>query len=154
MMNMGENRVQNGVTDCPESRNEVSVGKWEKWPSRYAEEEIRSLRGTRCLEISEISPDFFAVRETHFSYLRGLRTVRLHPGTFIRVHIIFLPAELLRNRLNSIMELKVLILELYLVNPCVAEQKTLIVLLVDTPFTGRIASPLVNSNSGEDALLG
>ncbi|KAD3640250.1 hypothetical protein E3N88_29473 [Mikania micrantha] len=33
--------------------------------------------------------------------------------------------------------------ELYLVNPCVAEQKTLIVLLVDTPFAGRIASPLV-----------
>ncbi|KAD2393346.1 hypothetical protein E3N88_40323 [Mikania micrantha] len=46
-------------------------------------------------------------------------------------------------RLNSIMELKVLIFELYLVNPCVAEQKTLIVLLVDTPFAGRIASPLV-----------
>ncbi|KAD6454386.1 hypothetical protein E3N88_09092 [Mikania micrantha] len=47
------------------------------------------------------------------------------------------------GRLNSIMELKVLIFELYLVNPCVAEQKTLIVLLVDTPFAGRIASPLV-----------
>ncbi|KAD0111625.1 hypothetical protein E3N88_44775 [Mikania micrantha] len=47
------------------------------------------------------------------------------------------------RRLNSIMTLKVLIFELYLVNPCVAEQKTLIVLLVDTPFAGRIASPLV-----------
>ncbi|KAD3639997.1 hypothetical protein E3N88_29220 [Mikania micrantha] len=47
------------------------------------------------------------------------------------------------NKLNPIMELKVLIFELYLVNPCVAEQKTLIVLLVDTPFAGRIASPLV-----------
>ncbi|KAD7116875.1 hypothetical protein E3N88_04143 [Mikania micrantha] len=46
-------------------------------------------------------------------------------------------------RQNSIIELKVLIFELYLVNPCVAEQKTLIVLLVDTPFAGRIASPLV-----------
>ncbi|KAD0780426.1 hypothetical protein E3N88_43729 [Mikania micrantha] len=70
-------------------------------------------------------------------------TFRSHPGTFIRVQIIFLTAELLQIRLNSIMELKVLILELYLVNPCVAEQKTLIVLLVDTPFAGRIASPLV-----------
>ncbi|KAD4586204.1 hypothetical protein E3N88_23805 [Mikania micrantha] len=40
-------------------------------------------------------------------------------------------------------DIKVLILELYLVNPCVAEQKTLIVLSVDTPFTGRIASPLL-----------
>ncbi|KAC9430411.1 hypothetical protein E3N88_45853 [Mikania micrantha] len=49
----------------------------------------------------------------------------------------------MKAKLNSIMELKVLIFELYLVNPCVAEQKTLIVLLVDTPFAGRIASPLV-----------
>ncbi|KAD7478061.1 hypothetical protein E3N88_01197 [Mikania micrantha] len=91
MMNMGENRVQNGVTDCPESRNEVSVEKWEKWPSRYAEEELRSLRASG--------------------------TFRSHPGTFIRGQIIFLPTELLQIRLNSIMELKVLILELYLVNP-------------------------------------
>ncbi|KAD4586062.1 hypothetical protein E3N88_23663 [Mikania micrantha] len=62
------------------------------------------------------SPDFFAVREDFLGFW---------------------------SRLNSIMELKVLIFELYLVNPCVAEQKTLIVLLVDTPFAGRIASPLV-----------
>ncbi|KAD0299845.1 hypothetical protein E3N88_44491 [Mikania micrantha] len=38
------------------------------------------------------------------------------------------------------------------VNPCVAEQKTLIVLSVDTPFTGRIASPLAIKDNGEDAL--
>ncbi|KAD6794782.1 hypothetical protein E3N88_05678 [Mikania micrantha] len=49
-------------------------------------------------------------------------------------------------------DIKVLILELYLVNPCVAEQKTLIVLSVDTPFTGRIASPLAIKDNGEDAL--
>ncbi|KAD4585881.1 hypothetical protein E3N88_23482 [Mikania micrantha] len=51
-----------------------------------------------------------------------------------------------RRELNSIMEVKVLILELYLVNPCVAEQKTLIVLLVDTPIAGRIASFLCEFN--------
>ncbi|KAD2393297.1 hypothetical protein E3N88_40274 [Mikania micrantha] len=62
------------------------------------------------------SPDFFALREAFLGFW---------------------------SRLNSIMTLKVLIFELYLVNPCVAEQKTLIVLLVDTPFAGRIASPLV-----------
>ncbi|KAD7116893.1 hypothetical protein E3N88_04161 [Mikania micrantha] len=63
--------------------------------------------------------------------------------SYIQVLIAVLTAEIRQNRLNSIMELKVLILELYLVNSCVAEQKTLIVLLVDTPFAGRIASPLV-----------
>ncbi|KAD3067049.1 hypothetical protein E3N88_34929 [Mikania micrantha] len=80
MMNVGENRAQNGVRMLPESRNEV-----------------KNQNG----DADDV------------------------------------------GRLNSIMELKVLIFELYLVNPCVAEQKTLIVLLVDTPFAGRIASPLV-----------
>ncbi|KAD4982322.1 hypothetical protein E3N88_18993 [Mikania micrantha] len=39
MMNVGENRARNGVTDCSESRNEVSVEKWVKnhWGvGRYA----------------------------------------------------------------------------------------------------------------------
>ncbi|KAD2805636.1 hypothetical protein E3N88_18476 [Mikania micrantha] len=102
MMNVGENRVQNGVLDCPESKNEeksLSVGRLDS--SRYAEVGLEVLR-----DFCGISWDFAC-------------------------------------RLNPIMELKVLIFELYLVNPCVAEQKTLIVLLVDTPFAGRIASPLV-----------
>ncbi|KAD2393865.1 hypothetical protein E3N88_40842 [Mikania micrantha] len=41
---------------------------------------------------------------------------------------------------------KVLIRELYLVNPCAAEQEPLIVLLADNPFAGRIASPLGNGD--------
>ncbi|KAD5960439.1 hypothetical protein E3N88_11911 [Mikania micrantha] len=115
------------------------------WSSRYAMEKLRFLHGTRCLKISEISPDFSAVREAYFLFLRGTRrmemsptclkyqiiiiililifqstppppyskfsssnasnlcfeasgTFRSHPGTFIRVQIIFLPAELLQIR--------------------------------------------------------
>ncbi|KAD4584589.1 hypothetical protein E3N88_22190 [Mikania micrantha] len=104
-MNVGENRVQNGVLDCPESKNEeksLSVGRLDS--SRYAEVGLEVLR-----DFCGISWDFAC-------------------------------------RLNPIMELKVLIFELYLVNPCVAEQKTLIVLLVDTTFAGRIASPLGDSD--------
>ncbi|KAD3066358.1 hypothetical protein E3N88_34238 [Mikania micrantha] len=53
---------------------------------------------------------------------------------------------IVKNPTDTIIDLKVLIFELYLVNPYVAEQKTLIVLLVDTPFAGRIASPLGDSD--------
>ncbi|KAD5961424.1 hypothetical protein E3N88_12897 [Mikania micrantha] len=88
------------------------------WSPRYAMEKLRVLRGTRCLKISEISPDFFAVREAHFLFLRVI----------------------------TITVSKVLIRELYLVNPCAAEQEPLIVLLADNPFAGRIASPLDNGD--------
>ncbi|KAD4586462.1 hypothetical protein E3N88_24063 [Mikania micrantha] len=73
-------------------------------------------------------------------------------GSYIQVPIVVLPAG---NPSEQYLyhDIKVLILELYLVNPCVAEQKTLIVLSVDTPFTGRIASPLAIKDNGEDALI-
>ncbi|KAD3642045.1 hypothetical protein E3N88_31269 [Mikania micrantha] len=141
MMNMGENRVQNGVTDCPESQNEVSVEKWKKWSSRYAMEKLRFLRGTRCLKISEISPDFSAVREAYFSYLRDHIRERLYESRSS-----FYPQNF--SRLVSLSQYqKSSSLELYLVNPCGAEQESLIVLLADNPFAGRIASPLVSSDN-------
>ncbi|KAD2806136.1 hypothetical protein E3N88_39513 [Mikania micrantha] len=51
-----------------------------------------------------------------------------------------------RLDLTTITVSKVLIRELYLVNPCAAEQEPLIVLLADNPFAGRIASPLDNGD--------
>ncbi|KAD4586568.1 hypothetical protein E3N88_24169 [Mikania micrantha] len=66
-------------------------------------------------------PDFFAVREALFG--SALRTELYHRTV----------------SQNS----KVLITELYLVNPCGAEQKTLIVLLTDNPFVGSLQLPLV-----------
>ncbi|KAD7117852.1 hypothetical protein E3N88_05120 [Mikania micrantha] len=45
MMNVGENRVQNGVLDCPESKNEekfLSIELLES--SRYAKARLRVLR--------------------------------------------------------------------------------------------------------------
>ncbi|KAD0299844.1 hypothetical protein E3N88_44490 [Mikania micrantha] len=51
MMNVGENRVQNGVLDCPKSKNEEKFLSIERMDSsRYAMEGLRVLRGTRCLE--------------------------------------------------------------------------------------------------------
>ncbi|KAD5961199.1 hypothetical protein E3N88_12672 [Mikania micrantha] len=107
-MNVGENRVQNGVLDCPESKNEeksLSVGRLDS--SRYAEVGLEVLRESSL---------YYQFGDTLLPYY---------------------------HQTDTIIDLKVLIFELYLVNPCVAEQKTLIVLLVDTPFAGRIASPLV-----------
>ncbi|KAD3336113.1 hypothetical protein E3N88_31632 [Mikania micrantha] len=77
------------------------------WSSRYAMEKLRFLRGTRCLKISEISPDFsapktppppskFSPSNTSNLCFEVSGTLRSHPGTFIRVQIIFLPAELLQ----------------------------------------------------------
>ncbi|KAD2805272.1 hypothetical protein E3N88_38649 [Mikania micrantha] len=48
MMNVGENRAQNGVLDCPKLKNEenfLSIGR--KGSSRYAEVGLRVLRGVR-----------------------------------------------------------------------------------------------------------
>ncbi|KAD2171602.1 hypothetical protein E3N88_41704 [Mikania micrantha] len=45
MMNVGENRARNGVTDCPESRNEENFQSMELLDSsRYAKERLRILR--------------------------------------------------------------------------------------------------------------
>ncbi|KAD6118742.1 hypothetical protein E3N88_10013 [Mikania micrantha] len=124
MMNVGENRAQNGVLDCPESKNEEKVLSIDQMgSSRYAREELSFLRGSHQGSSLQVLIVVLTVD------IRQIRTCGFH-GIF--------PVEL-----NSIMELKVLILKLYLVNPCVAEQKTLIVLLVDTPFDGRIASSLL-----------
>ncbi|KAD2805627.1 hypothetical protein E3N88_39004 [Mikania micrantha] len=67
MVNVGENRARNGVTDCPESRNEEKFQSMELLDSsRYATERLRILHGTRWTKISKIPPDFFAVREALF----------------------------------------------------------------------------------------
>ncbi|KAD1040245.1 hypothetical protein E3N88_43387 [Mikania micrantha] len=69
MMNVGENRVQNGVLDCPESKNEEKFLSIEFLAlSRYAKARLRILRGTRCLKNIRYSPDFFAVREAFFGF--------------------------------------------------------------------------------------
>ncbi|KAD7478325.1 hypothetical protein E3N88_01461 [Mikania micrantha] len=44
MVNVGENRARNGVTDCPESRNEEKIEKWTKtaWGDRTRERFCKS----------------------------------------------------------------------------------------------------------------
>ncbi|KAD2805343.1 hypothetical protein E3N88_38720 [Mikania micrantha] len=113
MMNVGEKRAQNGVLDCPESKNEEKFLSIDRMgSSRYAEVGLRVLRD--AWKISKILSKSFVVREAQIG----------------------LP---LRIKKSSS-------LELYLVNPCGAEQESLIVLLADNPFAGRIASPLGNSD--------
>ncbi|KAD4981930.1 hypothetical protein E3N88_18601 [Mikania micrantha] len=79
-----------------------------------------------------ISPDFFANYIIYHQSASDLAILRL---------------QYLYHSIKSPHSLK-----LYLVNPCGAEQEALIVLLADNPFAGRIASPLVDSDSGETAL--
>ncbi|KAD7117356.1 hypothetical protein E3N88_04624 [Mikania micrantha] len=75
MMNVGENRVQNGVPDCPESKNEENFLSIEFLDSsRYAEAGLRVLSDTRWTKISKIPPDFFAVREALLGFLSRYAT--------------------------------------------------------------------------------
>ncbi|KAD4586581.1 hypothetical protein E3N88_24182 [Mikania micrantha] len=76
MMNVGKNREQNGVRECPESKNEEKFISIELWgSSRYAEAGLRVLGGTRWTKISDIPPDFFAVREAFLAPRREQNTV-------------------------------------------------------------------------------
>ncbi|KAD3642349.1 hypothetical protein E3N88_31573 [Mikania micrantha] len=89
MMNVGENRAPNGVLDCPKSKNEekfLSVGRMGS--SRYAEVGLRVLRGTRCMENIEDSPE----------KLRGLRTQGTHQGSFLQDLIVVLKSEIRQIR--------------------------------------------------------
>ncbi|KAD4179282.1 hypothetical protein E3N88_27873 [Mikania micrantha] len=96
--------------------------------------ELRVLRGTRCLKISEISPDFFAVCETLFGFSSRLMIVKTMSLTL----------DVQKDLIVSLSQYqKSSSLELYLVNPCGAEQESLIVLLADNPFAGRVAPPMV-----------
>ncbi|KAD4384809.1 hypothetical protein E3N88_24977 [Mikania micrantha] len=80
-----------------------------KWSSRYAMEKLRVLRGTRCLKISEISPDSsapktpsspskFSPSNTSNLCFEASGTYRSHPEALKQVLIIFLSAELLQIR--------------------------------------------------------
>ncbi|KAD3069200.1 hypothetical protein E3N88_37080 [Mikania micrantha] len=121
--------------------------------SRYAMEGLRILRGTRCLEnILDFSGNRRGTRsllwlpaatqnstkspsKLHF---QAIRSYRSHQESSIQVLIVVLTADIRQISIKKSSSL-----ELYLVNPCGAEQESLIVLLADNPFAGRIASPLV-----------
>ncbi|KAD6454595.1 hypothetical protein E3N88_09301 [Mikania micrantha] len=68
MMNVGENRARNGVTGCPESKNEEKFLSIELLDSsRYAKDGLRVLGGTRwSKKISDFS-----------GFLRGTRSLDL-----------------------------------------------------------------------------
>ncbi|KAD4386248.1 hypothetical protein E3N88_26417 [Mikania micrantha] len=90
----------------------------------------------------------------HFFRFEGLTTFRSHPEALKQVLIIISSVGIRQNRITSLAPVvsvpiavryqyqKSSSLELYLVNPCGAEQESLIVLLANNPFAGRIASPL------------
>ncbi|KAD2393633.1 hypothetical protein E3N88_40610 [Mikania micrantha] len=161
MRNMGENRVQNEVMDVREFQNEVSVEKWKKWSSRllffsprYAKDEAVE-KVDSMVEISDFHHylHFLASCRRNHHHIRKFH----HPIHKTRILKPLERLDRIRERLyesrssfylqnSARLVSKVLIRELYQVNPCAAEQEPLIVLLADNPFAWRIASPLDNVN--------
>ncbi|KAD4585243.1 hypothetical protein E3N88_22844 [Mikania micrantha] len=124
MVNVGENRARNGVTDCPESRNEEKFKSMELLDSsRYATKWLRILRGTRWTKKSEIlrissryakicfdllrvehirsrtPPDEFFIIQTQ---IEAIRSYRSHEGSSLQVLIVVLPAETHRIRITPL----------------------------------------------------
>ncbi|KAD6119131.1 hypothetical protein E3N88_10402 [Mikania micrantha] len=106
-MNVSENGARNGVTDCPESRNEVSVEKGMKALGRSTASGLKdqifiiililiftATKPAITFENSSSNPSNLCFKASG--------TLRSHPGTFIRVQIIFLSAELLQIRISSL----------------------------------------------------
>ncbi|KAD4178969.1 hypothetical protein E3N88_27560 [Mikania micrantha] len=156
-MNMGENRARIGVTDCPESRNEVSVEKRANLPWGGGQAiRLGSIRSATCIKRSDFilisifvassrrspSPPSKIHHLTHqISVSKPLGSLDRIQERLYESRSSFYPQNSSRI-VTTITVSKVLIRELYLVNPCAAEQEPLIVLLADNPFAGRIASPL------------
>ncbi|KAD3640288.1 hypothetical protein E3N88_29511 [Mikania micrantha] len=117
MMNVGENRVQNGVLDCPKSKNEEKFLSIERMDSsRYAMEGLRVLRGTRCLENildSRISsryakPNLASGREVYQTKFEASKqpseATRSHQSqqeSFLQVLIIVLTADIRQIRTSA-----------------------------------------------------
>ncbi|KAD1495154.1 hypothetical protein E3N88_42730 [Mikania micrantha] len=77
MVSVGENRAQNGVTDCPESRNEENFQSMEfLGSSRYAKERLRILCGTRWTKISEILRISSRYAKPFWAPCRGISPVK------------------------------------------------------------------------------
>ncbi|KAD6118811.1 hypothetical protein E3N88_10082 [Mikania micrantha] len=105
MMNVGENRVRNGVRECSESKNEENFLSIELMASsRYGEASLRVLDGTRWTKISKIPPDFFAVREAFFGSSSRYATVEAveKVDIFHQIHAEYLDFE--RNDIVRIVD--------------------------------------------------
>ncbi|KAD3067040.1 hypothetical protein E3N88_34920 [Mikania micrantha] len=73
MMNVGENRVQNGVLDCPEMKNEENFLSIEQLgSSRYAKDGLKVLGDTRWNKISEILRISSRYAKLGFAPFRGI----------------------------------------------------------------------------------
>ncbi|KAD6796560.1 hypothetical protein E3N88_07456 [Mikania micrantha] len=95
MMNVGENRVQNGVLDCPESKNEEKFLSVERLDSsRYAKEGSRVLCDAQIRRPDEISSSKFNSE--------AIRSHRLHQGSSLQALIVVLTAELCQIRTRTL----------------------------------------------------
>ncbi|KAD4584981.1 hypothetical protein E3N88_22582 [Mikania micrantha] len=107
MVNVGENRARNGVTDCPESRNEENFQSMELLDSsRYATERLMILRDE-------------TFSSNHYS--EAIRSHGWHQGSYLQVLIVVLPSELrlirncfsiIINNINYLMTIKAMSLTL------------------------------------------
>ncbi|KAD6453489.1 hypothetical protein E3N88_08194 [Mikania micrantha] len=99
MMNVSENGARNGVTDCPESRNEVSVEKRAKlpWGGFLFSSSFHLQPSTKPASTHEKSSS----NSANLCF-EASGTFRSHPETLKQVQIIFVSAELLQIRISSI----------------------------------------------------
>ncbi|KAD3067892.1 hypothetical protein E3N88_35772 [Mikania micrantha] len=97
MRNMGENRVQNGDTDGPESQNEVSVEKWKKMVFAVRDGEVEGSPRYAMHENILDSSGFLRGTRSHFGFWS-----RTSPGTFLQVQINVLSVELRQIRISSL----------------------------------------------------
>ncbi|KAD5802833.1 hypothetical protein E3N88_14193 [Mikania micrantha] len=99
MVNAGENRARNGVTDCPESRNEEKFQSMELLDSsRYATKILRILRSTRWNKVSEILRISSRYAKPYLAPRRAARVHGSHQGTCLQVLIVVLPVETHQSR--------------------------------------------------------
>ncbi|KAD6454605.1 hypothetical protein E3N88_09311 [Mikania micrantha] len=202
MMNVGENRARNGITDCPESRNEKKSKNLRKTRRGGTPSVRTSLQAVR-LEATKIfgfplprgtprtnllggavrlisvkstelfkTSDFIQILPLELIQLLGEKPIVQHLKSLFQ-RFLNIPIALgnvsaspdrrftLRNPSDQMMaridyklrircfngtlsrNLKVLIPELYLVNPCGAGQGTMIVLSADNPFARTLQLPLL-----------
>ncbi|KAD4887933.1 hypothetical protein E3N88_20006 [Mikania micrantha] len=91
MMNVGENRVQNGVLDCPELKNEEKFLSVEQLDSsRYAKEGLRVLRD--ALQMKNTA------KSSSKHPFEAIRSCGSHPETCFQALIVVLTADIRQIR--------------------------------------------------------
>ncbi|KAD6118776.1 hypothetical protein E3N88_10047 [Mikania micrantha] len=94
MMNVGVNRARNGVTDCPELRNEENFQSIELLDSSRLHEMLSYLQISNKKATRRTSDEFSSSKLK----FEAARVDGSHPGTCLQVLIVVLAVELCQIR--------------------------------------------------------